>query len=123
MNKKGFTLLELLAVIVILGVIIVIAAVSITNIMDDSRRKATEATAYAIIRTNSIYSLENSYYESMNVLDPRLNYDGDKPDYGIVQTNEDGDTRISIQMGDWCATKGYEDIEITITKTSDCDMS
>lgn len=40
MNKKGFTLVELLAVIVILGVIITIAVVNVTSSMNRSRTGA-----------------------------------------------------------------------------------
>ena len=40
MNKKGFTLVELLAVIAILGVIIIIAVTSVTSIMKKSKMNA-----------------------------------------------------------------------------------
>lgn len=39
-NKKGFTLVELLAVVVILGVLLMIAVPSVTNIINSSRDKA-----------------------------------------------------------------------------------
>lgn len=47
-NKKGFTLVELLAVIVILAVLIVIAMPSVLQIMENSRRSAfeTEVKSY-----------------------------------------------------------------------------
>lgn len=42
MNRKGFTLIEVLAVIVILGIILVIAGPSILEAYDDSKLKSEE---------------------------------------------------------------------------------
>ena len=48
-NKKGFTLVELLAVIVILALIMGIAVVSIGGILNSSRQSAFKETAASII--------------------------------------------------------------------------
>ena len=40
MNKKAFTLVELLSVIVILGIILAIVSVSVFNILEDSKNNA-----------------------------------------------------------------------------------
>ena len=42
MNRKGFTLIELIAVIVVLGIILVIAAPSISSVYKNSRIKSEE---------------------------------------------------------------------------------
>lgn len=44
-NKKGFTLVELLAVIVVLAIVMGIAAVAITNVLDSTRKNAYVASA------------------------------------------------------------------------------
>lgn len=48
-NKKGFTLIEILAVIVILGILMVIAIPNITGYITDSRREAYVDTAKAYV--------------------------------------------------------------------------
>ena len=40
LNKKGFTLVELLAVIVVLALLMVVAASSIGSALDNSKQKA-----------------------------------------------------------------------------------
>ena len=49
MNKKGFTLIELLAVIIILGILMIIAIPSVTNYINDSRKKTYIDTAKELI--------------------------------------------------------------------------
>ena len=50
MNKKGFTLVELLAVIVILAIILAIAVPSITGILNSAKRSAFQADVKLIIK-------------------------------------------------------------------------
>ena len=49
LNKKGFTLVELLAVIVILALLMVVATRTIGNIMNDSKDKAAQTEAQKIL--------------------------------------------------------------------------
>lgn len=47
-NEKGFTLVELLAVIVVLAIVMALAVVAITDVVDDTRRKGfvTDAKSF-----------------------------------------------------------------------------
>ena len=49
LNNKGFTLVELLAVIVVLAIVMGIAAVAITNVLDSTRKNAFVASARSYI--------------------------------------------------------------------------
>ena len=44
-NKKGFTLVELLAVIVILGVLLMIAVPAVQNVIKKAKNNATQKQA------------------------------------------------------------------------------
>ncbi|MBO4601395.1 MAG: prepilin-type N-terminal cleavage/methylation domain-containing protein [Bacilli bacterium] len=65
-NKKGFTMIELLAVIVVLGVIISIASLSISKIMEKNKQKAYETKVEVILKQAKQYAYdnENIFYNS-----------------------------------------------------------
>ncbi len=60
-SKKGFTLVELLAVIVILAIILAIAVPGISNIVDSSRKSAFESNVKMIISGIETAALEASF--------------------------------------------------------------
>lgn len=55
MNKKGFTLVELLAIIVLLGVLISLATSSVNGIIDTSRKKAATLAEQQLKETTITY--------------------------------------------------------------------
>src|SRR5574344_724583 len=57
--KKGFTLVELLAVIVILAVIAIIAIPIITNVIDKAKQGALKDSAYGILDSAEMYLAKN----------------------------------------------------------------
>ncbi|WOV82941.1 type II secretion system protein [Sporosarcina jeotgali] len=67
-NEKGLTLVELLAVIVILGIIAAIAVPSIGGIIDNSRIKAVKADAQTIISAANMYFAENPDATNVNLM-------------------------------------------------------
>lgn len=58
-NQRGMTLVELLAVIVILGIISAIAVPNISKVVDNSRNKAKIAEAIQIIDAAKLAHAEN----------------------------------------------------------------
>ena len=73
LNKKGFTLVELLAVIVILAILMAIAATNIGPVIDNTRRSSMRTTAQNImeavrIQLTSNYALYEGKYRFTNTI-------------------------------------------------------
>ncbi len=65
-NERGFTLVELLAVIVILGIIAAIAVPSIGKIIDNTKEDAKVAEAIQIINAAKIYHASHPNSNTMD---------------------------------------------------------
>jgi type IV pilus assembly protein PilA len=61
-KKNAFTLVELLAVIAVLGLILIIAVPKITNTMENSKKKTLVLTAKSIARSAEEQYIENEMY-------------------------------------------------------------
>ena len=95
MKKKGFTLVELLAVIVVLGIILVIVAYSVLKNLNDSKEKAKYMAAKDIVSIAVAYIEEHDStltYNGKNVkgvkvndliIDPEANDNSDR----ILESN------------------------------------
>ncbi|MDD2203353.1 MAG: DNRLRE domain-containing protein [Bacilli bacterium] len=133
MKNKGFTLVELLAAIIILIVVLTISVPIITNIIETARKEAFRATAYSIAdagrlliaNENEGQGYQEFYYLDgiqYNADDKRLDYTGDGPKTGTVVLNDKNKVVLAIHNGTYCATKSANTNKITVTKTipSDC---
>ncbi|MDD4718581.1 MAG: prepilin-type N-terminal cleavage/methylation domain-containing protein [Bacilli bacterium] len=134
-NKKGFTLVELLAVIIILGLIMIIIIPNVMNVVENSRIKSFENSTQGLMRTLDIaqkeYSLEeglkeivvnyNNGSETVNIPGLTLNHNGKKPQSGEILITEEGKIEFALYDGTYCATKSTSSDDIKITKTSQED--
>jgi len=80
--KKGFTLVELLAVIVILAVILVIAVPGISNVLNSSKKSAFESNGKMIIKAVDLKRETESNFNVSNI-----NIDNMSSEAGIDNTN------------------------------------
>ena len=95
-NKKGFTLVELLAVIVILGVLLMIAVPAIQNVIKKSKKDAFEKAA--MLAAENVETMASS-----EVLSGKLNAKCYVPM-----------TEIEFERGDWGKNlEGYVEVETT----------
>jgi type IV pilus assembly protein PilA len=72
MKNKGFTLVELLAVIVILAVILAIAIPSISNIMNTSTKNAFESDAKMLLKQIDYKTMEDSALNPSSITESNI---------------------------------------------------
>lgn len=128
MKKDGFTLMELLSVIIIIAIVALIAIPIILNTIEKSKQGAFLDSAYGIVKSAEYAYLSmlekginediNFTYQNGNVTstnnDVELNYTGQKPFNGEVKIYKDGKIALAITNGVYCATKSPDESRITI---------
>ena len=121
-GKNGFTLVELLAVIVILGLLMVIIAPKITKTLNESEKKTNMASAQNLVKSAQLKVSNNEIkgtsqnikinYETKENIN-YLDYTGEKPEIGQVQIKTNGDIAMAVKFGDYCYLKSYNSNDIT----------
>lgn len=117
--KKGFTLVELLAVIVVLGVIALIAVPTILDVVEDSRKGAFKDSASGLLESAELYYTQYAGQKieidlSDDEIIKELNFKGTPPDGGLIYINKDGEMSIKMYNSKYCAYKKIEDATITV---------
>jgi len=123
MNKKAFTLIELLAVIILIGLLAVLIIPKVNETIKDARINTNEVSVNALSRTATNYFLEqkaknNDFqsctYDFTNRTNTctNLEFTGEKPDSGKLVIKPNGNVAIAVQFDKYCFLKGYETDEI-----------
>ena len=130
-KNNGFTLLELLAIIIILGVIAVIVVPTVKTVTVDARKKAFEETAQGIIRAGDLYysrkqmaeeTINDTLFTFPNVSD-ELKLSGKLPKKGSMMIKNNGDIAIAVSNDEYCVTKAYKDKTTTVTEdVNNCEI-
>lgn len=136
MNKKAFTLIELLAVIILIGLISVITIPKITKSVSESKEKITGTSALSYTRQitklileekiknnnitlNGTYNIDsngNIYNETNEYV---INASGEKPKNGTLIFNENELQSACISINNYAVT--IEDDEVTNIEKRDCE--
>ena len=126
-NKKGFTLIELMAVIILLGLIIMIIVPKITDSIENSKKNAAIDSALGYVKSARDYYnvnvLEKDYVikEGINWIqdiNSVIEVDGELPSSGYFYL-ENG----KIEFAEFCVDKyyvTYEKSDATAVKIPDC---
>ena len=124
-NKKGFTLIEMLAIIVILALIAVITVPVINGILQDSKKNIAMDSAYGYISAvNRLYysnsmndeeDVDNGVYSVSELKVMGLSFSGEEPKEGWVQLEDGEVVSYSLKIRDYVITK-YGDSDISVNK-------
>ena len=130
MKNKGFTLVELLAVIVVLAIIAVITVPMILGIVERARKGALKDSAYGLIEAGNLFYTQKLTQESnvdelkftmtngkfiLNGTEEELKFKGSKPTTGDL-TITSSKASIRITDGTYCAYKSMNDIDVSVVK-------
>lgn len=129
MNKKGFTLVELLAVIVILAIIALIATPVILNVIEKSKKGAAKNSAQGYIEAvekqiainlldeDTINEITDGVYTVNELTNKKVKVKGDKPtEASWVEIEKKQVVSYSIKIGDYVVTYNKKNKKIETTK-------
>ena len=123
--KKGFTLIELLAVIVILAIIALIAVPIVLNIINDSKKNASERSAENYMHAVELAIANRGMYESFDPEECQIqsdgnlmcdgvmlevDVDGERPTSGIIKFKEGKIDGYDVKINDISVSKPSEDV-------------
>jgi len=124
--KKGFTLIELLAVIVILAVIALIAAPTVLNIIEDSKKSSAESSARNILRSSETYYMSKlSNNESIDIIDlstDTLIYNGKQASKGYI-IFENAKASGKMYINGYCIEGNISSLTSNKVDIDKCDTS
>ena len=131
MKEKGFTLIELLAVIVILSVITLITVPMITNVIEESKKKALVSSVEAVLDSTDYFTMSHDVgvyeflfdeeHQGTTIKGESLDYRGTIDGEGKLYLDKEGNTSICISNDKYYAYKNYNSgIIVGERKTGNC---
>ena len=129
--KKGFTLIEILAVIVVLAIISVVVMPVISGLVDKTKLSALKDSAYGLIEAGYYYNAEKANIsnvrfdinnnKALSKIGDSLRYKGHVSNGTVIVSNK-GEVSICITDGKNSAYKNFKDIEVTLATKKTCSI-
>lgn len=118
-KRKGFTLVELLAVIVVLAIIAIIAVPQVLSVVEDSKKGSFKDSASGLLEAAELYYTQYAGQEieldlSNKSIIKELNFKGTPPKGGTLYINKDGEMAIKMYNNKYCAYKKIEEDQVSI---------
>lgn len=115
MKKNAFTLVEILAIIVVLGIIALIAAPILLGVIDNGRKKVFETDSKSIEREVLRYVSQNGISGTFIINGSTVTLNGQPTDIqsgsgyqGKIIVDADGNSKFAIHNDRWCLKKDMQ---------------
>lgn len=125
MKKRGFTLMEVLAVIVVLAVISFIAVPITLNLIEESRQNSFRNSTNGMIKSIEMYYVENAgTSESLDLGNKNtietLDFTGKAPISGYAYITSDGIISILMYNDKYVSYRKYGEETVTVLNIKEC---
>ena len=138
MKRKGFTLVELIAAILIIGIVALISIPILNSVIKNSQKSTFQQNAVNLLKMVKIERNNNGKSNDSNMTEEYIissaenavyfngekistNYDGKIDGDGVVSIDSDERTAILYSNSEWCAYKFFDDTDVQIIDGS-CDL-
>lgn len=130
-NNKGFTLIEILAVIILIGLIALLVVPKVIKTVKNSKKSVNEVSVNGLVRTADVYymnqkakgSFQGCTYNFTNDINTctEIDFTGTKPSKGQLSIDSNGNVKVAVKFDDECYVKNANNDEIMILDASFCD--
>ena len=122
-RKKGFTLVELLAVLVILGIVATIISPMVMTYIDESKEQSFKLTLDNVTRASSLYFNDNDIknYTVVDLTTNKIKLGGVKLTKGLAVGNRKK-SKVYIYKDGYCGIKDGSNITIKKTSANGCSF-
>ncbi len=127
-SLRGFSLVELLGVIILLTVIFMIATPIVLNVVEDARKSAFASTVSSLVKITEndclqsrIFGEPEDHYivfENGQQEGEKISFSGRAPETGTIYVTTDCKVAYTLHDGNWCAVKTFESANAETHKIS-----